>query len=206
MEVSFRPETESRLQELAQTTGNTAEALVHDVTIEYLRQPGELRLAQYSALTNRITYYVTLQYATWGAAAALAGYLANLWSSPGTNRQNLEWITLVCLLAVSWAILHINYEMFVIVRYLKERLLKSLAIDFEGWIRKLGRLEHFHRNLAPNIIFGIGFVVLVYLLSKDVRGHWTSSDTWWLIVSVVLAGIVVLKVWRIWVVNKQLEE
>ena len=203
MEVHLHPETESRLQELAQKTGRTPAALIEDATVLYLKELGELRIAQYNALTTRITYYVTLQYATWGAAAALSGYLATLWSAP-TNRQNLEWITLVCLLAVSWAVLHINYEMFVIVLYLKEELLKSLATDFEGWIRKLGRVEDLHRTQAANIIFTIGLAVLLWLLYRDLKPRdWV---TWWLAVSVSLALIVGVKLWRIWALNKRLKK
>jgi len=206
MEVNFHPDTETRLQALTQKTGRTPAALIEDATAIYLKELGKLRIAQYNALTNRITYYVTLQYATWGAAAVLFGYLAPLWSTV-TRHQNFEWMALVCLLAVSWAVLHINYEMFVIVRYLKEELLKSLATDFEGWIRTFGRWEDVHRNQAPNIIFAIGFAVLVALLFKDIRhGGWAYSDTWWLIVSGSLTVIVGVKIWRIWVLNKQLEK
>jgi predicted DNA-binding protein len=211
MEVNLHPETESRLQELAQKTGRTAAALIADATALYLKELGELRIAQYNALTTRITYYVTLQYATWGAAAALSGYLATLWSAPTnhqnfdpTNRQNLEWITLVCLLTVIWAVLHINYEMFVIVLYLKEELLKNLATDFEGWIRKLGWVEDLHRIHAATIIFAIGLAVLVWLLCQDLRPcDWV---TWWLAVSVSLALIVGVKLWRIGALNKRLKK
>jgi len=175
----------------------------------------EFHIAEYSALTSRITYYVTLQYATWAIAAALLGYLAPAWSTT-SNHRNLEWVGLLGVLAVSWAVLHINYEMLVIVRYLKEVLLPRMGTDysvtldealgFEGWIRKLGRVEDFHRTQAPNILFGIGFVVLLVLLSRDIiHTHWAESDTWWALVSGPLLVIVCMKIQRLSVLIGQLQ-
>jgi len=43
MEVNFRPETESRLQELAQQTGLAPNDLVEDAMAGYLRELGEVR-------------------------------------------------------------------------------------------------------------------------------------------------------------------
>lgn len=205
MEVRLPPEIEHRLRELAKKTSRAPVAFIQDAIALHLKELGELRMAQYNALTTRITYYVTLQYATWGAAAALSGYLATQWSTPTSSRKNLEWITLVCLLAVSWAVLHINYEMFAIVVYLKEELLKSLSTDFEGWIRTLGFWEDLHRNHVPNIIFAIGGAVLVGLLYKDLRyGDWARSDIWWLVVSGSLFAVIVFKLFRIMALNKRL--
>ena len=41
MEVHFRPETESRLQELAQQTGRTPNDLIEDAMAGYLKELGE---------------------------------------------------------------------------------------------------------------------------------------------------------------------
>jgi len=43
MEVHLRPETESRLQELAQRTGRAPNDLVEDAMAGYLQELGELR-------------------------------------------------------------------------------------------------------------------------------------------------------------------
>ena len=43
MEVNFRPETESRLQELAQQTGGAPNDLIEDVMAGYLKKLGETR-------------------------------------------------------------------------------------------------------------------------------------------------------------------
>lgn len=43
MEVNFRPETESRLQELAQKTGRAPDDLVEDAMASYLQELGEVR-------------------------------------------------------------------------------------------------------------------------------------------------------------------
>ena len=43
MEVNFRPETESRLQELAQQTGRAPNDLIEDAMAGYLKELGEVR-------------------------------------------------------------------------------------------------------------------------------------------------------------------
>ena len=43
MEVNFRPETESRLQELAQQTGRAPNDLIEDAMAGYLKELGETR-------------------------------------------------------------------------------------------------------------------------------------------------------------------
>jgi predicted DNA-binding protein len=58
MEVNFRPETESRLQELANKTGRAPDDLVEDALASYLQELGEVRKAlddRYDELKNRST-------------------------------------------------------------------------------------------------------------------------------------------------------
>ena len=43
MEVNFRPETESRLQELAQKTGRAPDDLIEDAMASYLQELGQVR-------------------------------------------------------------------------------------------------------------------------------------------------------------------
>jgi predicted transcriptional regulator len=43
MEVTFRPETESRIQELAQQTGRPPNDLIEDAVAGYLKELGETR-------------------------------------------------------------------------------------------------------------------------------------------------------------------
>jgi predicted transcriptional regulator len=43
MEVNFRPEVESRLQELAQQTGRAPDDLIEDAMAGYLKELGEAR-------------------------------------------------------------------------------------------------------------------------------------------------------------------
>ena len=65
----------------------------------------------------------------------------------GAYHQSLEWIGVLCLLAVSWAVLHINFEFLVIVLYLKEELLPHMgflsveeldkALGFERFLERV---------------------------------------------------------------------
>lgn len=240
MEVELTPETESRLRELAQKAGRAPSDLIKDATARYLNElsgahetrdghcdelksahnrasrAAALDIAEYDALTTRITYYVTLQYATWGLAAALFGYLAPLWTRDASSHRNLEWIAILSLLTVSWAGLHILYEMLVIVQYLMEVLLKNLADDyglkvrdvwgFEGWLRKIKWWDDAHRNYAIHVIFILAFGVLVALLYGNIKsGHWERSDTWWAVVSGSFTVIVGWKVWRYMVLVRELQ-
>ena len=55
MEVRLRPETESRLQELANKTGRAPDDLVEDALASYLQELGEVRKAlddRYDELKN----------------------------------------------------------------------------------------------------------------------------------------------------------
>jgi predicted DNA-binding protein len=55
MEVNIRPETESRLQELANKTGRAPDDLVEDALASYLQELGEVRKAlddRYDELKN----------------------------------------------------------------------------------------------------------------------------------------------------------
>lgn len=172
----------------------------------------DIHIAEYNALTSRITYFVTMQYVVWGIAAGLFGYLAPLWWT-GHSHQNLEWIGLLCLLAVTWAVLHINYEFLAIVQYLKEQLLPNMgvpvadldeALGFERWIRTLG-MENLHRDQATSLPFLVGFVALVVLLWRDFSyAKWSSSDTWWAVLSGSLVVVIFVKVWRLEALKKRL--
>lgn len=174
----------------------------------------EIQIAEYNTLTSRITYYVTMQYAAWGIAAGLFGYLASLWWTVHSH-QSLEWIGVLCLLAVSWAVLHINFEFLVIVLYLKEELLPHMgflsveeldkALGFERFLRKLGTIESLHRDHATSLPFIVGPAVLLILLWGDVsHGHWSYSDTWWAVLSGSLLLIICVKVWRLEVLKRRL--
>ena len=59
MEVNFRPETESRLQELAQQTGRAPDDLIEDAIAGYLKELGgtrEMLDSRYDDLKNgRVT-------------------------------------------------------------------------------------------------------------------------------------------------------
>jgi hypothetical protein len=240
MEVNFRPEAESRLRELAEETGRTPADLIEDAMAGHLREPGIFRempdsryedlhakedrpgrlakfhVAEYDALTSRITYYVTLQYSTWAIAAVLFGYLAPLGLAQN-NHRNFEWTGVLCILAVGWAALHINYEILVIVSYLINILLPALGADyrikndvalgFEGWIRRRGGRENIHRNVAPNILFILGAgILLILLLSDIVCNHLAISEIWWIVICGPLAGFVGWKAWAVLALLKRLDK
>lgn len=174
----------------------------------------DIHIAEYEVLANRITYYVTLQYGAWAVAAALFGYEAPLWMQYSDHRK-LEWIGVVSILAVNWAVLHINYEFLLIVHYMESLLHERLAnvagtnpdglLGFEGFIRQRSRLENFHRNIAPSLVFGAGTVALFGLLIVNViYTHWSRLDWWWAAASGPLAFIVVLKAWQLSKLNGEL--
>lgn len=163
----------------------------------------ELQMAEYNQLTSRITDYVAMQNAAWGIAAALFGYLASLWWKVD-NPLNLEWIGMLCLLSVSWAVLHINYEFSLIALYILEELLPRMtssstvlldkSLGFERWIRTFKWFDNCHRNEMTFAPFIVGFVALSSLIGKGIYcAQWSAADLWWLVISGSLALIVVVK-------------
>jgi hypothetical protein len=67
----------------------------------------EIYLAEFDTLSDRLTYWLTLQSAPYGIAAVALGYIVND-SSPIS--ANLAWSFLLILQLLMWAVLESTHE------------------------------------------------------------------------------------------------
>lgn len=167
----------------------------------------QLHIAEYSALTNRITYWVYLQYAIYSIAAVLFGCAATVWAST-TSRIDLEWMILFGLLFIGWALFHCTYEMFTTVEYIEMKLIpwirsRSLVSTNDFWgfeahvnaFRSHGskRLE-WQFGLLVACAFG-GGAILFLLIRSLLSAPWGEGDYGWLCACGYLVLVVAYKGW-----------
>lgn len=137
----------------------------------------DLHLYEYQALTTRITYLITMQYALWPVGVAALAYLTSLW-----NVQNHFFLELVGVLVgetLSVAFYFTSCEICTHVCYLEVALKPMVARDcnldettFWAWERWLSGFKGgFHRGkfhwwelwpllLVALVILAIGFIHL----------------------------------------------
>jgi len=77
-------------------------------------------LFEYNALTTRITYWVSLQYATYTIAAAFLGFVAQGWGT--VSRSVLAWACALVLELLAWAMLQTTWEICSTVAYIEKEL------------------------------------------------------------------------------------
>jgi hypothetical protein len=112
---------------------------------KYLR----IYIAEFDALSTRLTYWLTLQYVPYGIAAGVFGFFVQSWKSdvyPHIS-PNLAWASLLILQLLMWAVLQSTHEVFTYVVYFKECLKPGIRqvlqspvrsfLDFETFIAKL---------------------------------------------------------------------
>ncbi len=106
----------------------------------------QTHLFEYNALTTRLTYWITLQYATYAIAVAALGFVAQAWGS-NFNRVQLAWAVMLLMPLLAWAFLTTTYEMLTYVvyieRYLRPKLRPLMGTNsfwkFEQFLARLKR-------------------------------------------------------------------
>ncbi len=87
---------------------------------ELARNQLETHLAEYSALSNRLTYWITLQYATYAIAAGALGFVASGWGR--IDDRMLAWACGLIIILILWALAQTNFEIFTYVVYIEKQL------------------------------------------------------------------------------------
>jgi hypothetical protein len=143
----------------------------------------QLHIAEYAALTTRVTYWVYLQYATYAMAAALFGFLATSWAD-SNHKRDLAWMSVLALLFIGWALYHSTYELFTEVVYVETHLIpiiKKQALvphkdfwNFETFMKGLrqSRAKRFEWQYSfPVACFLTGIGLLWLLVRTLLDGH-----------------------------------
>ena len=140
----------------------------------------DVHLAEYAALSNRLTYWVTLQYATYAIAAAALGFIANAWGHIGAFL--LAWASILILLLISWALIQTAFEIFTYVVYIEKDLRQMVTPivnynpfwEFEAFLVRLrqNKVVGYEQQLGLLPVFGFGILVALGVVI------WTSVQNW----------------------------
>jgi len=160
-----------------------------------------VHLAEYSALTNRVTYFISLQYLTYSVAAVVLALVAQVWASPNVSRAVVAWGGVFLFLLLVWAWTYTVWEILNTAAYLEgdlrhrvERLVGDGA--FWGWEsylaaqRKKG-YDRFEWTLGLLILLIGGVVLFGRSIStvRDIFSGWRSNAGWILASAYVLVMI-----------------
>ncbi len=150
----------------------------------------QAHLYEYATLTNRITYWIYLQYAVYGFAAASLGFVATAWGHLEIQYQ--AWACLLILQFILWGLLQTNFEIYAIVVYLETSLKNQVGAllgdstvwNYENYMVTLrkNKFISYEQNLGLFPVFGIGIGTAGLLIIRDLwlnwRIHWASSAVW----------------------------
>jgi hypothetical protein len=158
----------------------------------------EAHLAEYSAITVRLSTWITLQYAIYAVAGAAVAALA---SSSLCDRSRI-WIAFILLQLLVWAWLQTACEIFIHVLYIEEELkakVASLAHNHNFWgyepylnkIRGKGFVKiEWTAGLAMGyVILLVGAAWLVWNATRP----WGLIDSFWVALIVYLSAMVGFK-------------
>jgi len=98
----------------------------------------DIYLAEYGALTNRITYWIYLQYLSYSVLAVLLTVIVQAWGSPAISNSTRVWGGLLLLQLLLWAWVYATWEILNTAVYLEGGLrlkIRDLVTDksFWGW-------------------------------------------------------------------------
>jgi len=139
--------------------------------------PVQAYVAEYSALTNRMTYWITLQYGIYAIAAGALGLFVKDFPELRTAGP---WALLLVLLLIAWAILQTVDEIVGTALYIERDLRPAVVAllpttarleKLWGWelflLDKRGTgIIHFERTVGLAVPFGCGIVAAVVLLVR----------------------------------------
>lgn len=167
----------------------------------------DIHLAEYEVQATRITYWITLQYATYTIAAVGVGLLVQAASS----LQLLTVLIIAILLGQIFALamLHINQEMFTSVVYIEHRIKRRVSNlieqecsqefwEFEPILAKarasqsMAKFEA--RYVLPSIfgaVIAIGLAVIFW--KRHALGAWKDINFFWLFCNACVLPMVIAK-------------
>lgn len=182
--------------------------------------PGLLsvHLAEYTALTNRVTYFISLQYLVYSVTVVALTLVAQVWVQSNMSRGFIAWSGFLLFLLLVWAWMYTVWEIFNTAAYLEGDLRHRIARlvgnnAFWGWETYLAgqRAKGYERYewtfgllmllLVAIAVFGSGISRVTNVLS-----NWYPNRGWIIVIAYVTAMIAgrTWKVFRLQVRLKQL--
>jgi|SRR5579859_1178693 len=86
-----------------------------------------VHLSEYQALTNRITYWISIQYITYSALAVILVLILQAWQAQGSNHTIVLWGGLFVIQLGAWAWTLAVWEIHNTAVYLEEHLRPKIA-------------------------------------------------------------------------------
>jgi hypothetical protein len=158
----------------------------------------QVHLAEYAALTTRITYWITLQFALWPIGIVFLAFVAQVWPKSDAARQHfLLWLGLVGLQLIGFVWYVAAWEQYGDVAYLETVLRPRVASILGGakdfWTYEQSRARKLGSYLPllaewPIAVFSIAAVGGAAWFSAGIM-KWTSSDWVGLTLSSLLGAI-----------------
>jgi len=148
----------------------------------------DVHLAEYEALTMRVTYWITLQYATYAIAAGYLGFVVQAWRV--VPSVTLAWASMFVLQLLAWAFLHTTYEIFTNVDYVEKHLkvkikpLVESGAAYSFWeyepllaVRRSKGFLRFEGRFGLLGPFACGMAIAIWLVITGTAGNfWRLSN------------------------------
>jgi hypothetical protein len=157
-------------------------------------------IAEYTALTTRLSYWLTLQYVIYSVAGIFLAFVAEALAGKGVDHVTIAWAGCLGLQTLVWAWLQTGSEVLQTAIYLEglrlkvSELLHSDVWGFEKYladVRSKGYVRFEWRfGLAPLFVAGFLCVGLITYRTAQ-REQWRGSEVAWLAINVYLLLILV---------------
>jgi len=177
----------------------------------------DVHLAEYSALTNRVTYFITLQYLTYSIAAVVLTLVAQVWGSNNLSRQLVSWGGFLLFLLLVWAWTYTVWEIFNTAVYLegdlRQRIARLVRDDaFWGWESYLAaqRAKGYDRYEWTYGLFVL-LIVAIFVFGRGISTVTTVFAGWrsnagWLAVSPYVIAMIAGRIWKTFRLQGRLKE
>lgn len=172
-----------------------------------------LHIAEYRALTTRLTRWITLQYLVYSVGAAIIAFLVQA-RGKHIEMPVLFWGGLLALLLASWAYCYATWEILNTAYYLEGNLRKKIATlvgsrSFWGWepylsqIKKRG-FNRFEWQLSLMVLLVSVLIALPWLAIKYQIIHLTWAQGLLAAANIYVAAMVGLRAKEIWTLQLKL--
>jgi hypothetical protein len=143
----------------------------------------QVHLYEYNALATRLTYWITLQYATYALAAGSLGFIAQAWGH--IEPRLLACASLLIQLILLWALVQTTYEIYTYVVYIETDLRPRISrlVDshcfwrFEKFlsVERRNRFISYEQTLGLFPLFACGICAALFVIVQYSLPNWRSS-------------------------------
>jgi hypothetical protein len=159
-----------------------------------------VHLSEYQALTNRITYWISIQYITYSVLGVVLALIQQAWQAPGSNHTAVLWGGLFVVQLAGWAWTFAVWEIHNTAVYLEEYLrpmIGRLISDPQFWCfepylarQRQGRTNKIEWKFAVITVAALGLLAFGKLAYKESDICNWHSYIWFLVANLFVAGMI----------------